>query len=588
MAPPPAPKSAPRVSRPAARYRPGKAPLGVGADDYSDSDEDVGHHDDQTTQQSTAADISTGAAALLQAQNASRKTAGIIINEAGSSSKKLDLRLHSTPGQVKDDEDSSEYETDTDDDPAPARPVFGKPGTAAPPPAEDSGSSEYEADSSEESEEEPPKPLLKPLFVPKSARFTIPSTTTVTQPEEDPEAKEEAEAARRKKEAHDLAAATIQRSLLQSQHEANQNTEVDDTDGLDPEAEFEAWRQRELARLRRDRDAMLAKQAEQREIEEFKSLPEAEKERLGRERAAKLRAEKKEQRGSQGFMQKYYHKGSFFQDMDILKRDYSEKTEKEVDVSKLPKMMQRRGWGEKGRGKWTHLANEDTSKAAMRVDVPGGGSGGGRGCFVCGGDHLKRDCPKREGGEMGEGSGSNRQDVASGSRSWGEVKSASKEDRELEGERRNRSRSPRRDSSRRHEDRDGKDRATRSRRDNERSDDRDSQSRRSRDDRDRERHHRNEEDKHRHHSHRSHREEDRSHRSRDDHHKSRSRSDRHESDDRKHSHRHRDDEEDRHDRHKRRDRDGDRDRDHCRSGHSSSSTRHRDEESDRKRSRLDA
>lgn len=33
--------------------------------------------------------------------------------------------------------------------------------------------------------------------------------------------------------------------------------DVDDTDGLDPETEFEAWRLRELIRLKRERDAML-------------------------------------------------------------------------------------------------------------------------------------------------------------------------------------------------------------------------------------------------------------------------------------------------------------------------------------------
>lgn len=34
--------------------------------------------------------------------------------------------------------------------------------------------------------------------------------------------------------------------------------DVDDTDGLDPEAEFEAWKLRELMRLKRDREARYA------------------------------------------------------------------------------------------------------------------------------------------------------------------------------------------------------------------------------------------------------------------------------------------------------------------------------------------
>ena len=33
---------------------------------------------------------------------------------------------------------------------------------------------------------------------------------------------------------------------------------MDDTDGLDPEGEFEAWKLRELTRLKRDREARYA------------------------------------------------------------------------------------------------------------------------------------------------------------------------------------------------------------------------------------------------------------------------------------------------------------------------------------------
>ncbi|CDW93679.1 hypothetical protein [Sporisorium scitamineum] len=408
----PAPqKQASRVARPAARYRPGKAPLGAGAslDDYSDSDASDGHEEhDKDAGPVGVTDPSSGTAALINgAAHQQRRTAGIILNDLGSGTKKLDLRLNHTsqPASGEQDDDSSEYGTDTDEEPS--KPVFRKPGTSASatqPPAAASDSSEYETDSEEESDDEPaPQPMLKPLFVPKRARTTIPtSAADAQQPTEaDSKAKAEAEAAQRRKEAHDLAAATIKRSLAEKGHTESLKTDVDDTDGLDPSAEFEAWRQRELARLQRDREAILSKRAEQQELETFRSLPEAEKERLGRERAAQLRAEKLEQRGNPAFLQKYYHKGSFFQDMDILKRDYTEKTTKDVDVSKLPKMMQVRNYGVKGRSKWTHLANEDTSKAAMKVDV--GGASGDKGCSRCGGAHLRRDCPGVAGGEGASG-----------------------------------------------------------------------------------------------------------------------------------------------------------------------------------------
>lgn len=463
--PPPPPQAGSRVARPAARYRPGKAPVSAGAtlDEYSDSDASDGGHAQDTkyegTSQEGITDLSFGASAFTSAAGQQRRTAGIIVKDAiGLSSKTLDLRLRSTSttAAAGEEENSSEYETDTDQEEAAAKPVFRKPEAAASAQqqtAQASDSSEYETDSEGESEESETKtePLLKPIFVPKRARTTISTDAAADQHqlELDAEAKAEAEAAVRRKEAHDLAAAAIKRQLAEQEYQDTHQTDVDDTDGLDPEAEFQAWRERELARLRRDHEAILAKQRAQQEIDAFKSLPEAEKERLGRERAAQLRAEKKEQRGNPAFLQKYYHKGSFFQDMDILKRDYTEKTSKDVDISKLPKMMQVRGYGEKGRSKWTHLANEDTSKGAMRLDVLQGGS---KGCFRCGGPHLRKDCPEA-GGKAEGGSGANSSKVVSeASRNWGD-KQANDDvnDYDQKDMRRGTSRSPHQQGSRRHD-----------------------------------------------------------------------------------------------------------------------------------------
>ncbi|GAC97713.1 hypothetical protein PHSY_005300 [Pseudozyma hubeiensis SY62] len=573
MAPPPPPKVASRVARPAARYRPGKAPSGAGAalDEYSDSDASDREDEQPDTRNASAiniADLSLGSAQQ-------RRTAGIVIND----SKKLDLRLNPASITAADDgeQDSSEYETDTDQDEESDRPVFRKPGAPASAPQqqpEATDSSEYETDSEEETDEDEstPAPLLKPIFVPKSARTTISTTTSADQqqPADDLEAKAEALAAQRRKEAHDLAEATIKRQLAEKEYQESHIIDFDDTDGLDPEAEFQAWRQRELARLRRDHEAVLAKQREQQETDAFKSLPEAEKERLGRERAAQSRAEKKEQRGNPAFLQKYYHKGSFFQDMDILKRDYSEKTTKDVDVSKLPKMMQVRGYGVKGRSKWTHLANEDTSKGRMQVERLGSESG----CFRCGGPHLKKDCPEVDGKGEG-GSGANSSALASeGSRRWGSERADDTvERREAEDSQRQRSRSPpRRGSSRydagasssrepRHrspnDDRSHRDHKHRSSThtpssSHRRDDDTSRSHRHSRDDRKERTHRRDSDRQDDHHHHRS------SHRDRDH----RSNSSRHRSSDS-------------HDKHKRRDLD-----DHT------STSRHDDRESHRKRSRL--
>ena len=47
--------------------------------------------------------------------------------------------------------------------------------------------------------------------------------------------------------------------------------DVDDTDGQDPEGEFEAWRLRELARIKRDKEDALRRELEREEVEDRKS-----------------------------------------------------------------------------------------------------------------------------------------------------------------------------------------------------------------------------------------------------------------------------------------------------------------------------
>ena len=87
--------------------------------------------------------------------------------------------------------------------------------------------------------------------------------------------------------------------------------DVDDTDGLDPEAEFEAWRIRELARIKRDKEAEVRREIEREEIERRRALPEEQRLKEDMENAKRTRDEKP--KGQQKFLQKYWHKGAFFQ-----------------------------------------------------------------------------------------------------------------------------------------------------------------------------------------------------------------------------------------------------------------------------------
>ena len=52
-----------------------------------------------------------------------------------------------------------------------------------------------------------------------------------------------------------------------------------------------------------------------------------------------------EEREERGFMDKFYHKGAFHQDDEILKRRVSGKTESAVDINLLPKIMQVKNFG---------------------------------------------------------------------------------------------------------------------------------------------------------------------------------------------------------------------------------------------------
>jgi microfibrillar-associated protein 1 len=88
-------------------------------------------------------------------------------------------------------------------------------------------------------------------------------------------------------------------------------TEVDDTDGLDLAAEFEAWRLRELGRIKKEKEEELRREEEREEIERRRALPEEQRLKEDLERVKKLRDEKP--KGQQRFLQKYWHKGAFHQ-----------------------------------------------------------------------------------------------------------------------------------------------------------------------------------------------------------------------------------------------------------------------------------
>ena len=117
--------------------------------------------------------------------------------------------------------------------------------------------------------------------------------------------KKELEAEERRKESHNMVAESIRRELLESTsililsfhtqyltiyhiHTEEKEAEVpdvDDTDGIDPEGEFEAWRLRELARIKRDKEEAMKRELEREEVERRRAMPEEQRLKEDWERA---------------------------------------------------------------------------------------------------------------------------------------------------------------------------------------------------------------------------------------------------------------------------------------------------------------
>tara|TARA_B110000003_G_scaffold226037_1_gene226958 strand:- start:181 stop:1617 length:1437 start_codon:yes stop_codon:yes gene_type:complete len=247
---------------------------------------------------------------------------------------------------------------------------------------EEEGSSSWETDSdASDSDERGARKMIKPVFVPKKERDTIAERERV---EAEMDAEWEGRAKQkeiRKNESRQLAQIEVDRENQIEDAEANaQLDDVDTSDEADPEGDYEKWVIREMERVRIDKEQREAYVKEQEELETLRAMPEDEKDawlRANRPELFEPKAEK--ERVKMNFMQKYYHKGAFFQEAaddprrpgndgvdEIYKRDFSQATgEDKIDKSSLPKAMQVRKdkFGKVGQTKWTHLSAEDTTYA---------------------------------------------------------------------------------------------------------------------------------------------------------------------------------------------------------------------------------
>ncbi|CAK9800086.1 Microfibrillar-associated protein 1 [Anthophora plagiata] len=223
-------------------------------------------------------------------------------------------------------------------------------------------SSEYEeyTDSEEET-----GPRLKPVFVRKKDRITVmeKEKEAMKQKQAEVEAKKMAE--ERKRQTLRMVEEAIRKEAQVGKNTSEQEGKVEDvcTDDENDEIEYEAWKLRELKRIKRDREEREQLEKERLEVERIRNMTEEE-----RRQEARLNPKlitNKAAKGKYKFLQKYYHRGAFYLDREdnIFKRDFSGATlEDHFDKTILPKVMQVKNFGRSGRTKYTHLVDQDTTQ----------------------------------------------------------------------------------------------------------------------------------------------------------------------------------------------------------------------------------
>jgi len=240
------------------------------------------------------------------------------------------------------------------------------------PPEEDEDEEESEE---EESEDEDPRrgAMIKPQFISRSQRDTLKEREAIEKEEEEALERQKAREKERKVESKGMVIEEIRRDEEAEREGLNDNELsdmelIDDDDEKNEAEEYEKWKIRELKRIKRDKEERLERQKEFEYIERRRMMTDEEREADDKrlDGAAHLRDEAKQF----NFMQKYYHRGGFFQDKartgeePLYLRDYHEPlAEEKYDKSMLPKAMQlRRGeFGKKGQVKHTHLTDSDTT-----------------------------------------------------------------------------------------------------------------------------------------------------------------------------------------------------------------------------------
>lgn len=333
----------------APRYRPGKAV----PEDNSDSDSDASETQaeaapHQSSKPTPKFNSAAGIASNLSKVDLNERRKQAAAAEAARVEEAKALRAKEEEGFVTESEEEEGSEEGSED--------------------------ESEDEESESEEEAPRRVLMRPTFIKKDKRKANGGGVDDEKAEEERLAVEEA---RRKALADEIVEEQIRKDLAAKaagkknwDDEEDDEDEIDDTDDLDPEAEIAAWKLRELKRIKRDREAIEQREKDLEEVERRRNLTEEERKVEDEEFIAKQK-EEKDGKGKMAYMQKYYHKGAFFQDdskaegldrRDIMGSRFADDVQNRELLPQALQMRDMTKLGKKGATKYKDLKSEDTGR----------------------------------------------------------------------------------------------------------------------------------------------------------------------------------------------------------------------------------
>ncbi len=235
----------------------------------------------------------------------------------------------------------------------------------------DGGSdSDSDRSSSSSSSSAEAAPMMRPVFVSKNARSTVKDEAQLAAEEEEAARAKAAEEQERVAASKQLLGERVAEAKSAAAAALVQKKEFVpiNVDDVDETQEYELWKVRELSRMKREREERRIWVEQKAEVERRRLMDDdeilAEDGDRGKGEKAKLK-----------FLQRYYHKGAFYQDelkQQYGDEDFSAPTGADADIadkSLLPAVMQVRSkWALRGRTKYTHLTNEDTTFAGGQSD----------------------------------------------------------------------------------------------------------------------------------------------------------------------------------------------------------------------------